>query len=164
MAKTHLQVYNQNKNINKYYRISPRRNNYNFNKNDYVKNNNDLYGIIQEKNNNYMIINWNDNTYERIQLPILDKNYLIRISKKEYVDTIESQVSPLQTSTINTASKNNNNKIQYLIDLAIKKGVIDSDEIDTEKIKLAAFDEQALKQLKLYNNFIYGNINSFLNP
>lgn len=189
MSHIHLKIYNNDDNINQCYRISPRRKNNNFNINDYVKNNNNLYGIIKDKNDNYIIVNWNDNTYERLQIPLINKNYLIRISKNEYsdninyVDTIESQISPLQTSTVNTASsqdnsikndiieseqvieKNavkiskkelsaeNNNKITQLINLALNKGIIDPDEVETEKLKLTAFDDEALKQYEeMLNN------------
>jgi len=194
MSHIHLKIYNNDDNVNQCYRISPRRKNNNFNINDYVKNNNNLYGIIKDKNDNYIIVNWNDNTYERLQIPLINKNYLIRISKNEYsdninyVDTIESQISPLQTSTVNTASsqdnftKNNltgnnhteseqvieknavkiskkelsaenNNKITQLINLALNKGIIDPDEVETEKLKLTAFDDEALKQYEeMLNN------------
>ena len=204
MSHIHLKIYNNDDNVNQCYRISPRRKNNNFNINDYVKNNNNLYGIIKDKNDNYIIVNWNDNTYERLQIPLINKNYLIRISKNEYsdninyVDTIESQISPLQTSTVNTASSQDNftknditednftknqsisnnytepeqaieknavkiskkglsaendNKITQLINLALNKGIIDPDEVETEKLKLTAFDDEALKQYEeMLNN------------
>lgn len=193
MSHIHLKIYNNDDNVNQCYRISPRRKNNNFNINDYVKNNNNLYGIIKDKNDNYIIVNWNDNTYERLQIPLINKNYLIRISKNEYsdninyVDTIESQISPLQTSTVNTASSQDNfiendftnnqsteneqvmekntvkiskkelsaenNKITQLINLALNKGIIDPDEVETEKLKLTAFDDAALKQYEeMLNN------------
>ena len=152
--------------LNKYYRISPQSKNNNININDYVKNNNNLYGIIKNKDDQYIVIAWNDNTYERIQLATLNKAYLTKISENEYVDTIESQISPLQGSSINTAfiqnasiQNNNINKdkseIQKLVDLAVEKGIIDQNDVDVEITKIESFDDQAFKQYKdMVLNFV----------
>ena len=65
--------------------------------NDKVKNTDGLEGIVSKKNNDTIFVNWNDNTIERIKLANITDGYL------SYVDTIETQVSPLGTGTLNTA-------------------------------------------------------------
>lgn len=106
--------------------------------NDYVKNIDGLIGQVKKKTIETIIVAWNDNTFERIQIANLTNNYLQKVSNAEYVSTIENQISLLQGSSINTAAKDNtvkdnivkdNDEDNIVKDNSIKNNSIKSDFI-----------------------------------
>lgn len=148
--------------LNQYYRISPQHINNVINIDDYVKNNyNNLYGKVINKDNQYIVIAWDDNTYERIKLEILD-NSLIKISAKEYTDNVSTSENnllkndflkndkPVQPKPV----KKNKTEIEQLVNLAVEKGIIDFNDIEVETAKIESFDAKALQQYKdMVTNF-----------
>lgn len=66
-----------------------------FNVNDAVKNIDNLYGVIQSKDDNQLIVKWQDNTIERIRKDNLDTGYLVK-----------TQILPNTMQTIPIDTKN----------------------------------------------------------
>ena len=85
-----------------------------------------------------LAINWEDNTKERFTFDDADKE-LRKI--EAYVDTTESEVNPLESSSSNPEKVANE-----LVDLAISKGMLDEDDRDLEIVKLSSLNDEEMKQ------------------
>lgn len=161
-AKTHLKTIKNNLKKQQRYRIAVNSHalaNRSFDKNDYVKNIYGIYGIVSKKENNQIIVSWNDNTYERIQLENIN-NYLSKIDEEEYqlhnnkipdIEKVQLQqkVAELENKITNKQVK----QVKYdaateLVDLAINKGIVDENDRDIEVMKVEAFDDSAFEQYK----------------
>ena len=128
-----------------------------FNINDYVKNKDNLYGIINLKTDDYIIVNWSDNTRERINTHLLEDDYLKKITESEYKENvIEKLPKPdveklkLEKQVKTLEAKLNNGKInqvkektaQEIIDLAIMKGLLDENDSDMEMVRILAMSDE----------------------
>ena len=112
--------------------------------NDYVKNIDGLIGQVKKKTIETIIVAWNDNTFERIQIVNLNNNYLQKVSNAEYVSTIENQISPLQGSSINTAAKDNTIKDNTIKD-EDEDNFIKSDSIENDSIENDSIENDSIK-------------------
>ena len=179
MAKAHLKLCDDKRKRNETYRIALNKKFFNkdcFNENDYVKNDNGLIGFIKSRDNNQIVVSWNDNTYERIQLANIN-NYLHKITKKDYIqensvnnDSFQDlslikeensindkeNINDMQKKIAELEDKLNNkqkNQVKYnaakeLVSLAISKGILDENDEEIEILKILSFSEEDFNKYK----------------
>lgn len=133
--KTHLPVYTQYSN-NQIFRIAINKNKFHIN--DQIKNEQNLIGTITEQNDKYIIVSWDDNTFERIKIADFQK----MLSNKELIKVNNISIKP-KKQIINA-----NASVEELVNLAIEKGIIDASDKELEMVKIEAFDKKALNEYK----------------
>lgn len=133
--KTHLPVYTQYSN-NQIFRIAINKNKFHIN--DQIKNEQNLIGTITEQNDKYIIVSWDDNTFERIKIADFQK----MLSNKELIKVNSISIKP-KKQIINA-----NASVEELVNLAIEKGIIDVSDKELEMVKVEAFDKKALNEYK----------------
>lgn len=133
--KTHLPVYTQYSN-NQIFRIAINKNKFHIN--DQIKNEQNLIGTITEQNDKYIIVSWDDNTFERIKIADFQK----MLSNKELIKVNNISIKP-KKQIINA-----NTSVEELVNLAIEKGIIDASDKELEMVKVEAFDKKALNEYK----------------
>lgn len=133
--KTHLPVYTKYSN-NQIFRIAINKNKFHIN--DQIKNEQNLIGTITEQNDKYIIVSWDDNTFERIKIADFQK----MLSNKELIKVDSVSIKP-KKQIINA-----NASVEELVNLAIEKGIIDASDKELEMVKVEAFDKKALNEYK----------------
>lgn len=133
--KTHLPVYTQYPN-NRIFRIAINKNKFHIN--DQIKNEQNLIGTITEQNDKYIIVSWDDNTFERIKIADFQK----MLSNKELIKVNNISIKP-KKQIINA-----NASVEELVNLAIEKGIIDASDKELEMVKVEAFDKKTLNEYK----------------
>ena len=120
---------------------------------DHIQNTDGLTGIIASKNNNLYIVDWNDNTKERIKFAMAD-GYISKYEVKEEeqkpnIEEIKEQYQEKKEKAMATNKKVQTikmNSAQQVISLAVDKGMIDQDDAELELMKLSSMDDAAFAE------------------